>query len=208
MSRTELPGSARQVTDPALQGADPKGLSPSRPPGPPGDRPPRDRPLESVPAIEARPTPIGVPARLFRLPVRVYYQDTDAGGVVFHGAYLNFLERARTEFLRSLGFDIGRLAADGVLFALHRLEVEFIKPCVLDEALVITAGIARLGRTSAQFVQTVERAENRTALRASLALVCVSSERFKPVAIPQAVRAALEPWVAAADPVSGVDEFV
>ncbi len=137
--------------------------------------------------------------RAFRLPVRVYYQDTDAGGVVFHGAYLHFLERARTEFLRSLGFDIGRLAADGVLFVLHRVEMEFLKPALLDEALTATAAVAHLGRSSAQFAQTVERADGTVAMRAALALVCVSAQKFKPVSIPERLRTALQPWVAAPD---------
>jgi acyl-CoA thioester hydrolase len=145
--------------------------------------------------VTATATAAGAGAGGFRLPVRVYYQDTDAGGVVFHGAYLNFLERARTEFLRVLGFDIGRLAADGVLFVLHRVEIEFLKPAVLDEALTITAAIARLGRTSAQFAQTVERADGSCAVRASLALVCVSAAKFKPVAIPEPLRDALQPFV-------------
>jgi tol-pal system-associated acyl-CoA thioesterase len=145
-------------------------------------------------------TPVAAPAsttdrsRRFRLPVRVYYQDTDAGGVVFHAAYLSFLERARTEFLRSIGFDIGRLAAEGVLFALHRLEMEFLKPARLDDALEVTAAVGRLGRTSALFVQTVELADGAVATQATLSLVCVSATRFRPMGIPEPLRAALESW--------------
>jgi tol-pal system-associated acyl-CoA thioesterase len=145
-------------------------------------------------------TPVSSPAsttdrsRRFRLPVRVYYQDTDAGGVVFHAAYLSFFERARTEFLRSIGFDIGRLAAEGVLFALHRLEMEFLKPARLDDALEVTAAVGRLGRTSALFVQTVELADGAVATQATLSLVCVSATRFRPMGIPEPLRAALESW--------------
>ena len=135
------------------------------------------------------------PTRAFRLPVRVYYQDTDAGGVVYHGAYLAFLERARTEFLRSLGFDIGRLAADGLLFVLHRVELDFLRPALLDDALVVTAGVQTLGRSSTRFVQTVEREDGGVAVRAVVSLVCVSSQRFRPVSIPAPLRAALEPWM-------------
>lgn len=139
---------------------------------------------------EAAPAPAA-----FRLPVRVYYQDTDAGGVVYHGAYLAFLERARTEFLRSLGFDIGRLAADGLLFVLHRVELDFLRPALLDDALVVTARVASLGRSSTRFEQTVERADGSIATRAAVSLVCVSAQRFRPVSIPAALRAALEPWM-------------
>jgi len=163
-------------------------------------------PLHSaVPVFGPEPGPVyGVQAVTpFRLPVRVYYQDTDAGGVVFHGAYLDFLERARTEFLRSLGFDVGRLAADGVLFVLHRVEIDFLKPAVLDEALTITAAIGRLGRTSAQFLQTVERSDGSCAVRASLALVCVSATKFRPMGIPDPLRAALESWTLSSETSSG-----
>ncbi|MCE2949847.1 MAG: YbgC/FadM family acyl-CoA thioesterase [bacterium] len=144
----------------------------------------------------SRPEPVAVvdAARVHRLPVRVYYQDTDAGGVVFHAAYLSFLERARTEFLRSIGFDIGRLAEEGVLFALHRLEMEFLKPARLDDALQVTAAVGHLGRTSARFLQTVERADGSVAIRASLSLVCVSATRFRPMGIPEPLREALESW--------------
>ena len=140
----------------------------------------------------ASPAPIADTSRRFRLPVRVYYQDTDAGGVVFHAAYLSFFERARTEFLRSIGFDIGRLAAEGVLFALHRLEMEFLRPARLDDALEVTAAVGQLGRTSARFVQTVERADGTIATQATLSLVCVSVARFRPMGIPEPLRAALE----------------
>ena len=142
------------------------------------------------------PSPVadGVASRRYRLPVRVYYQDTDAGGVVFHAAYLSFFERARTELLRSIGFDIGRLAEEGVLFALPRLEREFLKPARLDDALEVTAAVGHLGRTSARFVQTVELADGSVATRASLSLVCVSAARFRPMGIPEPLRAALESW--------------
>ncbi|MCX7197137.1 MAG: YbgC/FadM family acyl-CoA thioesterase [Proteobacteria bacterium] len=126
--------------------------------------------------------------------MRVYYQDTDAGGVVFHASYLSFFERARTELLRSIGFDIGRLAAEGVLFALHRLEMEFLRPARLDDALVVTAAVGQLGRTSARFVQTVELADGTIATKATLSLVCVSATRFRPMGIPEPLRAALESW--------------
>ena len=135
------------------------------------------------------------PARAFRLPVRVYYQDTDAGGVVYHGAHVAFLERARTEFLRSLGFDIGRLAADGLLFVLHRIELDFLRPALLDEALAVTARVASLGRSSTRFEQTIEREDGSVAVRAMVSLVCVSAQRFRPVSIPAALRSALEPWL-------------
>jgi len=140
----------------------------------------------------AEPAPA---ARAFRLPVRVYYQDTDAGGVVYHGAYLAFLERARTEFLRTLGYDIGRLADDGLLFVLHRVEMDFLRPARLDEALTVTAGVDRLGRSSTRFAQTIEREDGSVAVRAAVDLVCVSAQRFRPVSIPAALRATLEPWL-------------
>lgn len=124
----------------------------------------------------------------YALALRVYYQDTDAGGVVFHAGYLSFFERARTELLRSLGFDIGRLAGAGVLFAVHRIEVEYLRPARLDQQLTVTARIARLGRSSARFEQTALGPGGELLVRGLLDLVCVSAQAFRPVAMPAALR--------------------
>ncbi|RME34698.1 MAG: tol-pal system-associated acyl-CoA thioesterase [Gammaproteobacteria bacterium] len=130
----------------------------------------------------------------FVWPVRVYYEDTDAGGVVYHASYLRFLERSRTEWLRSLGFEQDRLAVEeGVLFAVRRLEIDYLVPARFNERLAVTASIARLGRASLEFDQRIRRRDDGTELcRARVSVVCVGSGDFRPRAIPQAIRRELD----------------
>lgn len=118
------------------------------------------------------------------LPVRVYYENTDAGGVVYHADYVAFMERARTEWLRNLGYDNSGLARDhGVVFAVRRTEVDFIKPAFLDDALTVTAEVSKRGRASLEFEQLVLR-DGEILCRGIVKLVCVACESFRPTAIP------------------------
>jgi acyl-CoA thioester hydrolase len=126
---------------------------------------------------------------VFRLPVRVYYQDTDAGGVVFHGTYLDYFERARTEWLRDLGFDIRALAErERLLFIVRELRVSYARPAVLDDLLTVTVGVERLGRAQFTLAQRALRGEEELA-HASVNLACVASGSFKPVRVPEALLA-------------------
>ncbi len=96
---------------------------------------------------------------MFAWPVRVYYEDTDSGGVVYYANYLKFLERARTEWLRSLGAEQDELMArDGVLFAVHALTMDYLRPARFNDLLWVTAAIAEQGRASLTFKQCVVRA--------------------------------------------------
>ncbi len=127
----------------------------------------------------------------FRLPVRVYYQDTDAGGVVFHATYLDYFERARTEWLRDLGFDIGVLAQrDGVLFIVREFRVAYARPAQLDELLEVTVGVEHIGRAQFTLAQQVLRS-GEVLVRASVNLACVSSGSFRPVRVPETLREVL-----------------
>lgn len=130
------------------------------------------------------------PPVLFSLPVRVYYQDTDAGGVVFHATYLSYFERARTEWLRHLGYDIGVMAREGVLFIVRELRMRYARPAQLDDALDITVGVEHLGRAQFTLDQRVLRAGERLA-SGSINLACVSVGDFKPLRIPDTLRDAL-----------------
>jgi acyl-CoA thioester hydrolase len=130
-----------------------------------------------------------VPA--FRLPVRVYYQDTDAGGVVFHATYLDYFERARTEWLRDLGFDIGVLARrDGVIFIVREVRVAYARPAQLDELLDVTVGVEHIGRAQFTLAQQVLRG-GEPLVRGAVNLACVSSGSLRPVRVPEALRTAL-----------------
>ncbi len=131
-------------------------------------------------------------AKPFSWPMRVYYQHTDAGGMVFHANYLSFMECARTGLLRSLGFDLGELARrDQVLFVVHSAQIAYHKPALLNDSLTVTARVARAGRARLVFEQAVSREEEVLA-SAELALACVSAKTYRPVAVPEAIREKLE----------------
>ena len=125
----------------------------------------------------------------FTMPVRVYYQDTDAAGVVFHATYLDFMERARVEWLRSQGFEPQELARRfRLVFIVRHLEIAYVKPAVLDDLLVVTAAVQKLGRAQLTLVQEVLR--GREALvRASVNLACVATGSLKPMPVPDEVLA-------------------
>ena len=147
------------------------------------------------PARKASPQSIGAPGAqaraAFSVPVRVYYQDTDAGGVVFHGRYLSFFERARTEWLRQLGFDVRQLAdRDGILFIVRELRINYLRPAQVDDLLTVTAAIENLGRAQFTLDQRVLRGTDLLA-HGSVNLACVSSEGLRPARVPQRLYAAL-----------------
>lgn len=122
---------------------------------------------------------------------RVYYEDTDAGGVVYYVNYLKFMERARTEQLRQLGFNQSTLADENLLFVVHSSEARYHKPARLDDELLITAQVIELNRASLRFRQQVTRVADATLLCEGQFLVaCVSADSFRPRAIPETLRAA------------------
>lgn len=128
----------------------------------------------------------------FKLPVRVYYQDTDAGGVVYHATHLNFLERARYEWLRELGFDDHELTqVHKVLFMLRSLEIEYLKPAVLDDLLQVTVQVTNLGRSSIALSQQIYR-DDALLVRATIGVVCVGIDSLKPVKVPLPLREEIE----------------
>jgi len=129
---------------------------------------------------------------VFSFPVRVYFQDTDAGGVVYHASYVNFMERARTEWLRTHGYsNAGLMKEFGVVFVVRSLKLEYLKPALLDDMLDVTAQIKDIGRSRLTLMQTVRR-EEELLTEAETHLVCVSLESFKPVAVPEVLRVQLE----------------
>jgi len=121
---------------------------------------------------------------IFSIPVRVYYEDTDSGGVVYHSNYLNFMERARTEWLRALGFEQDELLREyGVLFAVSAVSVAFHKPARFNELLAVTVALDRRGAASLTLKQEVRRSEQVLA-SAEVRIACLDAQRFAPVAIP------------------------
>jgi len=122
-----------------------------------------------------------------RLSLRVYYEDTDAGGVVYHARYLHFMERGRAEWLRALGFEQQRLRDEqGVLFAVRRMDIAFLRPARFDELLVVESSITQCGRASLDFAQRVLCQPGDTlACRAVVNVACVDAARLRPTRIPE-----------------------
>ncbi|WP_414704058.1 tol-pal system-associated acyl-CoA thioesterase [Pseudomonas sp. UBA2684] len=122
---------------------------------------------------------------------RVYYEDTDAGGIVYYVNYLKFMERARTERLRDLGFAQSLLVGEGLLFVVHSSEARYHAPARLDDELLVSAEVIELNRASLRFRQQVRRATDDALLCEGQFLVaCVCADNLKPRAIPPTLRAA------------------
>jgi acyl-CoA thioester hydrolase len=120
----------------------------------------------------------------FRFPVRVYYEDTDAAGVVYYANYLRFLERARTEWLASLGITLTGLEREhGVVFVVHRLEIEYRQPARLYDPLEVTLEPIEIGRSRLLAAQDVLLAE-APIVRARVTLACMQRARWRPARIP------------------------
>jgi len=131
-------------------------------------------------------------AEPFTFPVRVYYEDTDSGGVVYYANYLKFLERARTEWLRAAGFEQPELMRDhNVIFVVRSVAIEYLQPARFNDALDVTVRLEKLGSCTIDVFQTVER-DARLA-EARVQIVCVDQRNgFKPVRIPAFIRQQLE----------------
>ena len=132
---------------------------------------------------------------MFAWPIRVYYEDTDLSGVVYHASYLRFLERARTEWLRALGFSQERLKGElGVVFTVAGMEIDFRRPARLDDMLEATVALEGRKRASLNFVQTLRRVDDASVVltQARVRVACVSMATFKPCALPGQIFAAVE----------------
>ncbi|MDD4912548.1 MAG: tol-pal system-associated acyl-CoA thioesterase [Sideroxydans sp.] len=126
--------------------------------------------------------------KVFSWPVRVYFQDTDAGGVVYHSNYVNFMERARTEWLRTFGYsNAGMMKELGVVFVVRSMKLDYLKPAVLDDLLTVTAQVKEIGRSRVTLFQTVLRGDELLT-EGEVHLVCVNVQTFKPVSVPEVIR--------------------
>lgn len=129
---------------------------------------------------------------MFAFPVRVYYEDTDAGGVVYHSRYLNFMERARTEWLRASGFTQSTLTQqEQVLFVVHSMQLQFKKPARLDDELQVFSQLMEMGRGSFSCHQHIMR-DDTVLIEAQVKVACVNADSFKPTGIPARIKIALE----------------
>jgi acyl-CoA thioester hydrolase len=128
----------------------------------------------------------------FSWPARVYYEDTDAGGVVYYANYLRFFERARTEWLRSFGLNQDRLAQEqDLIFVVRRAALEFSKPARLDDLLEVTVEPLKLARVYVELAQEARRGA-QVLVRAEIQVACVNQRSFKPAAIPHSLRESIQ----------------
>lgn len=126
--------------------------------------------------------------KVFSWPVRVYFQDTDAGGVVYHASYVNFMERSRTEWLRTFGYsNAGLMRELGVVFVVRSLKLDYLKPALLDDLVTVTSQIKEIGRSRLNLHQTVLRGEE-VLVEGEVHLACVDVKTFKPVRVPDVLR--------------------
>jgi acyl-CoA thioester hydrolase len=128
----------------------------------------------------------------FDLPVRIYYEDTDAAGVVYYANYFRFFERCRSEWLRDAGYDQSRLAQEhGIAFVVRSASAEYQKPGRLDDEIIIRLGVEKLGRSLVVFRQDAWRGEELL-VAGHVAVVCVDLSAMKAISIPGALRGKLE----------------
>ena len=137
---------------------------------------------------------------IHRLPIRVYFEDTDAGGIVYHARFLAFAERGRTEALRSLGAPHQELVDQhGLLFIVRRVEVDYLSPARLDELLGVVTRVTALGGASMTLDQVVEGANGAARAALRVVLVCVRLDDNRPARIPGRWRDALTGLLSAAE---------
>ncbi len=127
-------------------------------------------------------------SKVYSLPVRIYFQDTDAGGVTYHANYVNFMERARTEWLRDMGYShMDMMKNLGVMFVVRSIKLDYLRPAQLDDLLTVTAQIKEVGRSRVTLEQTVLR-DGELLTEGEVHLVCVDVKTFKPVSVPDVLR--------------------
>lgn len=127
----------------------------------------------------------------FKWPVRIYYEDTDSGGVVYYANYLKFMERARTEWLRDYGIEQDDLRDRfGIIFAVRQVKIDYLLPAKFNDQVVVTAEVNKKGKASITFKQTIERdtRDNKELLaKAEIKIACLDANAFKPAAIPEVI---------------------
>ncbi|MCB1941909.1 MAG: tol-pal system-associated acyl-CoA thioesterase [Candidatus Accumulibacter sp.] len=135
----------------------------------------------------------------FSIPVRIYYEDTDAGGVVYYANYLKFLERCRTEWLRAVGHQQADLLRDqGVAFVVRSVNIDYLKPARLDDQLLVGLEVDKISRAQIFFRQHIRRANDTVEggwvelVSAAIHIVCVNSALMKTTSIPAFLRSKLE----------------
>lgn len=125
----------------------------------------------------------------FNWPVRVYYEDTDAGGVVYYANYLKYMERSRTEFLRQLGFEQDQLITDhGIMFVVREAHVEYHKPARFNDLIHVSAVVSWIKRASLQFKHVITAADQTVLITATVRVACVTSDAMRVASLPTTIK--------------------
>ncbi|VAW91754.1 Tol-Pal system-associated acyl-CoA thioesterase [hydrothermal vent metagenome] len=127
----------------------------------------------------------------FNWPIRIYYEDTDSGGVVYHSSYLNFMERARTEYLRSLKIEQDELIQQqAVLFAVRKIEIDYIMAARFNDLLTVATTVTKIAGASIVFSQVITKADDSDVIicKASVKVASLQVDSFKPCAIPEKLK--------------------
>ncbi len=134
------------------------------------------------------------PGAAFSIPVRIYYEDTDAAGVVYYAGYLRFMERARTEWLRSLGYELDELTRrEGIVFAVRSVKVDYVSPARLNDRVDVSVELKRARGASFLLAQRLTR--NDTVLcEGDVLVACLDARDFVPRRLPQAMQSKLNAW--------------
>jgi acyl-CoA thioester hydrolase len=127
----------------------------------------------------------------FRWPITVYYEDTDAGGVVYHSNYLKFFERARTEMLRAKGISQQVLLEQNIGFVVRHMDIDFKQGAKLDEHLTVLTRVSEIKRASLQFCQELVNDQGRILCSTFVKVACVDNKKMKPIAIPAFINSEL-----------------
>ncbi|GAD89270.1 putative acyl-CoA thioester hydrolase [Vibrio halioticoli NBRC 102217] len=121
---------------------------------------------------------------LFRWPIRIYYEDTDAGGIVYHSNYLKYFERARTEMLRVIGVSQEVLLQQELGFVVRHMDIDFLQGAKLDQELTVLTHISQIKRASLDFCQEIVNLEGRVLCKATVKVACINTAKMRPQAIP------------------------
>ncbi len=124
----------------------------------------------------------------FSWPIRVYYEDTDAGGLVYHANYIKYFERARTELLRRIGVSQQVLFAQRIGFVVRHMEIDFVKGAKLDDSLIVNTVISQCRRASLSFCHELVNANNKRLCSAKVKIACIDIDKMKPQPIPLSIR--------------------
>ncbi|PAV04156.1 tol-pal system-associated acyl-CoA thioesterase [Arsenophonus sp. ENCA] len=124
---------------------------------------------------------------LFCWPIRIYYEDTDAGGVVYHARYAHFFERARTEMLREKGFEQQKLRKENIAFVVRKMTIDYLHPAKLDDLLTVETTITYVQHTSLAFLQRLINQQGKEICTAEIVIVSIDTFKMKPTRLPESI---------------------